>query len=42
MQQQNADEAEESLKFDFDVRMYKERNDDYFIIGNKMQYRASE
>ena len=42
MQQQNEDEAEESLKFDFDVRMYKERNDDYFIIGNKMQYRASE
>ena len=25
-----------------DVRLYKERGDDYCIIGNKLQYRASE
>ena len=29
-------------QFDIDVRLYKERNDDYCIIGNKIQYRASE
>ena len=28
--------------FEVDVRLYKERGDDYPIIGNKMQYRASE
>ena len=28
--------------FEVDIRLYKERDDDYCIIGNKMQYRASE
>ena len=29
-------------KFDVDVRLYKERGDDYCIIGNKLQFRACE
>jgi len=29
-------------KFQVDVRLYKERGDDYCIIGNKIQYRACE
>ena len=29
-------------KFNVDVRLYKERGDDYCIIGNKLQFRACE
>ena len=35
---ENANEEE----FNVDVRLYKERDDDFRIIGNKLQYRASE
>ena len=40
MSQASINENED--KFEVDVRLYKERDDDYAIIGNKMQYRASE
>ena len=29
-------------EFKVDVRLYKERDDDYCIMGNKLQYRACE
>ena len=35
-------EGAEKDKFEVDVKLYKERDDNFCIIGNKMQYRASE